>query len=351
MSRSHPVADPLTQLAEELADAIDRAWRGNWTSSEIVRVVDRSFAAHVRAAACAGLVVARRRHPAERSSAWVSDHERAVSGAVDLRSITFGTPHELHDLIGFVSRLPRMVDVTVRRKVDAAGPDADARVLAKVRALLAKAEATTFEGEADAFTAKAHELMSRHSIATAMLEDPDESAPAAVRIWHERPYVKAQASLLGAIAEAAGCRAVYQPGFEVSTVFGIGTDLDAVELLFTSLLVQSAAELRLAETGGPVHSSRRKSFRNAFHHGYADRVGRRLHEVREAARREAVDTTPGLHPVLVSRDLAVDDAVAEAFPKLGTMRRSVSNGVGYLAGDHAGRRADLGPGGRRLSRR
>lgn len=349
MTSNRPVVDPLDQLADELADAVHRAWRSNWTSSEILRVVDRSFAAHVSAAACAGLVVARRRHPAERSAVWVGDHEQAVAAAGDLRSISFGSPHELHDLIGFVGRLPRMVDVTVRR-VGEPG-DADARVLSKVRALLAKAEATTFEGEADAFTAKAHELMSRHSIATAMLEDPDESAPAAVRIWHERPYVKAQASLLGAIADAASCRAVYQPGFEVSTVFGMGTDLDAVELLFTSLLVQSAAELRAAEAGGGVPSSRRKSFRNAFHHGYADRVGWRLHEVREAARREAVDTTPGLHPVLVSRDLAVDDAVADAFPKVGTMRRSVSNGVGYRAGDVAGRRADLGPGGRRLNRR
>jgi hypothetical protein len=42
--------------------------------------------------------------------------------------------------------------------------DLDQRMLDRVRALLAKAESTDFPQEADAFTARAQELMARHRI-------------------------------------------------------------------------------------------------------------------------------------------------------------------------------------------
>src|SRR5690349_24678935 len=51
----------------------------------------------------------------------------------------------------------------------------DAKVLDRVRALLAKAESTSYEEEADAFTAKAHQLMSRYAI-DAALPDRGRSA-------------------------------------------------------------------------------------------------------------------------------------------------------------------------------
>src|SRR5438045_2689314 len=63
-------------------------------------------------------------------------------------------------------------------RVGADGPSAadagiDDRMLAKVRALLAKAESTEFTDEADALTAKAQELMTRYSIDRALVDhDP-----------------------------------------------------------------------------------------------------------------------------------------------------------------------------------
>jgi hypothetical protein len=50
-----------------------------------------------------------------------------------------------------------------------APPEVDERILARVRALLAKAESTNYPAEAETFTAGAHALMARHSIDHALL--------------------------------------------------------------------------------------------------------------------------------------------------------------------------------------
>jgi hypothetical protein len=87
-------------------------------------------------------------------------------------------------------------------------------LLAKVRALLAKAESTTFETEAEALTAKVQELMARHRIDRALLDagghQPDEQ-PIGRRIGTENPYADAKAALLGKVARADGCKAVWSP--------------------------------------------------------------------------------------------------------------------------------------------
>ena len=51
----------------------------------------------------------------------------------------------------------------------------DHRLLARVRALLARAELTGFDEEAEALTAKAQELITRHAIADALAHTPDDA--------------------------------------------------------------------------------------------------------------------------------------------------------------------------------
>ncbi|MEE3919447.1 DUF2786 domain-containing protein [Micromonospora sp. BRA006-A] len=60
----------------------------------------------------------------------------------------------------------------------AAATPSGSRMLDRVRALLAKAESTGYPAEAEAFTAKAQELMARHSIDAALL-DAGPTGPAA----------------------------------------------------------------------------------------------------------------------------------------------------------------------------
>lgn len=221
--------------------------------------------------------------------------------------------------------------------------DVDQRTLGRVRALLAKAESTEFPEEAEALSARAQELMARHSIDHALLaaETGDMGGPAGRRIAVDNPYDSPKAVLLTVVANANRCRAVWHRELGFSTVVGYPADLAAVEMLFTSLLVQATSAMVHA---GPRRDargrSRTRSFRHAFLNAYAARIGERL---REAADRAAADAGGNaLVPVLAVRDRAVEEAVGTMFPNLAKGRAgSVSNYEGWVAGRAAADLANL----------
>jgi hypothetical protein len=227
----------------------------------------------------------------------------------------------------------------------------DQKILERIRALLSKAEASSFPEEADAFTAKAQWLMSKHSIEQALLEgDAHSTSARSLCIVHDSPYASQKATLLSQISRPNSCRAVYESGTTTSTVFGFEHDLAAVELLYTSLLVQAGSEMMQAERVGGLDPSRLKSFRAAFFIGYGARVAKRLSDIRDIAAAEATqEVGEDVLPVLASREMEVSDAVREAFPRTTSRRPSLSNGTGFLAGQVAGDKADLGPRGARLT--
>ncbi|MPZ94930.1 MAG: DUF2786 domain-containing protein [Propionibacteriales bacterium] len=130
----------------------------------------------------------------------------------------------------------------------AAGPDGDHKKLATVRALLAKAESTQYDAEAEALSAKAQELISRYALDRLLQADSqpmsgDGDRVAARRIWLDAPYLLAKAALVNEVAMANRCRSVVmeRPGF--CTVVGDPPDLEAIELLVTSLLAQGTAAM------------------------------------------------------------------------------------------------------------
>lgn len=217
----------------------------------------------------------------------------------------------------------------------------DDRMLAKVRALLAKAESSTFEEEAQALSAKAQELIARHAIDVALLA-ADVDVPGGRRIYIDPPYPKPKFLLLSSVAAANDCRAVWNDGRKTATVFGHQHDLHLTEVLFTSLLVQgTGAVLQAGSRSDAWGGSSTRSWRNAFWVGYADRVGERLQAATDSTRAAASATNADLLPVLASRALAVDEALAEAFPKLGSFGVSLSNGAGLHAGRAFAERAEL----------
>ena len=221
-------------------------------------------------------------------------------------------------------------------------PDVDDRVLERVRKLLARAEHhATPPAEAEACSAKAAELMSRHLIDRAVIDAAreDRDKPVVRRIDVEAPYVVGKVVLLDEVATAFGIRVAVGGGSTTRrcTLVGFAGDLAMVELLFTSLLLQASTAMRLASEGHPNV----KAFRRAFLFGYAYSVGARLAAVREETVREAAATTPGTDLVLVDRQARVEAAFKDEFPKLGTFRTTVSSGSGLVAGRHAGAQADL----------
>ncbi len=120
-------------------------------------------------------------------------------------------------------------------------------MLVKVRALLAKAESTDFEEEAVALTAKAQELMARSAIDQAMVSGGDSSeAPRGRRVGIDDPYALGRANLLAAVARANRCRSVWMDRYGFTTVFGFPSDLDIVDVLYTSLLVQAVRAMTAA---------------------------------------------------------------------------------------------------------
>lgn len=253
------------------------------------------------------------------------------------------------------------------------GPDVDPRLLSKVRLMLAKAESTTFPAEAETFTAAAQRLMTRHSIDRALLErDTGGGAgPAVIRLGVDRPYESARFHLVSAIARANRCTAVWQQSLGFSTVVGFATDLRAVELLFTSLMVQATAAMTAA--GSREHwtgQNRTRSFRRSFLTAFAVRIGERLQLAAQEGQQESTaagtlasgdhrargdaglegaagnDRTAVVR-VLAERDEEVAAAVAERFPRVQTQRsRTALDAEGWMCGTSAADRAELGTPGR-----
>jgi hypothetical protein len=224
----------------------------------------------------------------------------------------------------------------------------ESRALARIRALLAKAEATGYPEEAEALSAKAQELMARHSVDEALLaaHAPSPDTPGACRIGVEPPYEQAKAVLLDAVADANHCKAVWNESFGFSTVVGFEADLEAVELLYTSLLVQAEAAMTKAEAGQRAGGRKRtKTFRQSFLAAYAHRAGTRLRAAAEAATgaatQEAADAD--LLPVLASREVAVTDRVERMFPETTTTRlRGAGDAAGWTEGTRAADAARVG---------
>ena len=222
-------------------------------------------------------------------------------------------------------------------------------MLERVRALLAKAESTTFPEEAEALTARAQQLMARHAIDQAMLDGHAPDRPTDVVAWRigvDDPYAAAKSLLLDRIADAGGCRAVWSKELGCSTVFGVRTSVEMTEILFTSLLVQATdATLRAGSTADRSGRSRTSSFRQSFLVAYAHRIGERLSQATAQAVAEGTQRHgEELLPVLARRATAVDEAVKAAFPHLAHRRTHVNNYARWIAGRAAAEVASLSAG-------
>jgi hypothetical protein len=215
-------------------------------------------------------------------------------------------------------------------------------LLRKVRALLAQAESTTFAAEAESFTAKAQALMARHRIDRSLLAASGVRAggrgrddePQGRRLPVDDPYADAKALLLTVVADANSCRAVWSKGLGFSTVFGFPDDLEGVEELYTSLLVQATAALqregaRYDEAG----RSRTTRFRRSFLVAFAVRIGRRLDRaVADAAESATREVGTAIVPVLAARAQASRAAADRVFTDLRSSAPAATDGEGWVAG-------------------
>jgi hypothetical protein len=348
-------------MTASLIDGLRAAWEGGWQPADIARAAAKRLGVLHAGLAAEMITVEAATWSGSRAGmpeAWAAQlanlqrrprpEEGRWSGSGELR-VGAG-------LLGLLLHLPQLPHLLAppsqwgrsRPSQPQAAPAVDGRVLEKVRALLAKAESTGFEEEADALTAKAQELMARYSIDQAMVagagNDSDER-PGGRRIGVDDPYAQGKANLVAAIASANRCQSVWMSGYGFSTVVGYANEVDIVEVLYTSLLVQAT---RAMTASGAVRDSagrsRTRSFRQSFLLSFAFRIGERL----RAATRVATDEASDVHgsrllPVLAGRVATVNQAFEEMFPDLVATSTRISNLAGWTAGQVAADLAHLGP--------
>lgn len=371
---AHPRLDQrLVDLAAEscLTHAIRTVWERGWQPRDASELASRRLTAAQRALLIDAIAAEARRYAAStvdpRWTRQLAEIGASVWWPPDRPHLSqWGTRHR-HErrttiaaaigVLGFCLNLPRAVPVLpLPGSARVAVPrvrrgNVDEKMLARIRALLAKAESTDFPEEAEALSSKAQELMTRFSLDRALVDaGPHQPGPhkagggnaqaGARRIWLDPPYVAAKSLLVQAVANANHCRLVTDAKTGYVTVVGPHVDLELVEILTTSLLLQaSRAMLAPGSQVGRYGRSRTRSWRQSFLVSYSTRIGERLSEASAATQASVGEQTSArLLPVLAAREREVESLFTELFPRTISRSISVSNGDGWAAGRAA---ADL----------
>jgi hypothetical protein len=230
-----------------------------------------------------------------------------------------------------------------------AGPQPTDTLLARVRKLLAKAEAVgATPAEAQALTAKAAELMAKYGIDRALLaaERPETDQPADRILDIDNPWARVQAHMLCGVASAMRCQCVVLPRVEAGArihVFGFASDIERADVLYTSLLVQMWQGLVAAQV--PSWSRSPRAWRRSWLLGFATAVVSRVREAEHkaacAATSPAAASGSKATLVLADRRQVIRRNIEQAYP-LTRKTRLTYSGNGYGAGYAEGQKADIG---------
>ncbi|GAA2528435.1 DUF2786 domain-containing protein [Pilimelia columellifera] len=340
---------------------VSQAWRRGWLPADLLRLVRRDFGdlrhgmtmdavvAELDQHGPAGVASSWRAQLGEATRWWADDATWASEWATGRRVDRMAMVAVAADVLALLSDLPRLPLLGPPPgqpgHVTTAGEDGlDERTLGRVRALLAKAESTTFAEEAEAYTRKAQELIARHRVDRALVAaaSPLRAAPTATRVGVDAPYEAENSLLLAGVATANRCRSVWSTNLGFATVFGFADDVRLVELLYTSLLVQAGVAMAAVGAGRDrAGRSMRRSFRQSFLAAYAVRIGQRLDDASRLENERAAAGQPALLPVLAARDEAVTTRAERMFPKLSATRLRIKDGAGATAGRDAADQALL----------
>jgi uncharacterized protein DUF2786 len=337
----------------DLVKAVDGLWQRGWLPYDVREIVSRSLdesatslAVDVIALSCSPHLAAtvhprwQRQLDEIGASVWWEGPllEAWASRHIETRAYASRTASSLLAFLTRLPTLPRILPLPGSGLVTAMRAGVDQKVLNRVRGLLAKAESTSFPEEAEALSAKAQDLMNRHALERAMLDADLPALATSRRMWLDKSYFKEKSQLVHVVAVAFRSRAVAYDGFGFVALVGDEVDLESVELLSTSLLVQATrAMVAVGGQAGKGSEARSRPFRKSFLLAYALRIGERLTSSPEVSDER-------LLPVLADRKKAVDTLFDEMFTRTRTSRVTVRSAAGWGAGRAAADVADIGTG-------
>ena len=240
----------------------------------------------------------------------------------------------------------------------------DDKMLSRIAALLRQAEGTDNAHEAEAFMAAAQRLATATSIDLAVARAHSASRTAAqaptqrtITIGEPgtrglRTYVQLFAVI--AAANDVNCDVASNSTFVYA--YGFAEDIDATHALYASLVVQMVRSCDAYLATGAHRPTPTITARLNFQLAFGDRIGRRLAEARDEAKREATRGdkrslfgsrgTPGTALALRNKEIELRNHYRKESQARGTWR-ATSSSAGYSssarrAGDRAGRKARLG---------
>jgi hypothetical protein len=154
----------------------------------------------------------------------------------------------------------------------------------------------------------------------------------AKRVHLQSPYTTTKTSLLNAVARANRCKVIYFDRLAIATLVGVPLDIDRVEMLFTSLLIQATRAMTEAGADQSGSFERSATFRRSFLEAYAVRIGERLTEASSAATKSYGNE---LVPLLRRREDAVTAEFERLFPFTQAIRGRYFDPRGWAAGQRA----------------
>lgn len=231
------------------------------------------------------------------------------------------------------------------------------RMLSRIAALLRQAEGTDNTHEAEAFMAAAQRLATATSIDLAVARAHSTTRTAAQEPTQRtitigepgtrglRTYVQ----LFAAIAMANDVRCDVASNSTMVYAYGFGEDIDTTHTLYASLVVQMVRACDAYLATGAHRPTPTITARLNFQLAFGNRIGHRLSEARDDAKREATRfrrAKPGTALALRNKDIELRDHYRRESQARGTWR-ATSASAGYSsaarrAGDRAGRAARLG---------
>lgn len=215
-------------------------------------------------------------------------------------------------------------------------------LLNTVNALMAKAASTEFGPEAEAFLAKAEQLIERHAIEQAELRvagdksaDTDSLTASRVSIIPKLLTSEALRNLLTTLARGNRCKTVWIYPSATVAVYGFETDVEATKMIYHTLATMMPKDceraVRLQKPGRQA-----QVFRKNFYNGFVAGVYASIY----AAQVERECTTTTGHELVLLKDTVarVNDFVSQEHPKLNSIKRNehVYNHNAAQAGVRAG---------------